>query len=327
MKFRTELTVLPSAYKISLQDNLVSIGSCFANTLGTQLEADKFSILNNPLGILYHPLSIWQYIFETTADADCICHDEIWYHYQFHSQVCASSKTQLLSQIEELKTQLKTTLKTAKVLVITLGTAWVYLLKDRQKIVANCHKIPSQYFEKKLLTVEEITASFEQFYNQLLTFNSSIKIIFTLSPVRHIKDTLELNNVSKSILRLAIYQLQKKFSELQYFPAYELLIDDLRDYRFYASDMLHPSKDAEQYIIQKFYDAYISSNEITTINIVRNIANGLQHKPFNSSTTKHQTFLNTLLTQANSIAHLVDMKAEINAIQCQLLPPLRQENI
>lgn len=185
-------------------------------------------------------------------------------------------------------------------------------------MVANCHKLPSQYFEKKLLSENEIVASFLEFRNALLKFNPNIRIILTLSPVRHLKDTLELNSVSKSVLRSACYTIASGFEDTEYFPAYEIMMDDLRDYRFYKSDMLHPSEDAESYIWKKFCSRYISEETEAFINEWESILAALSHKAFHPSSPAHQRFLKDTLKRLENFKGIVNVEKEHKIISSQL---------
>lgn len=319
MDFRTELLITPATNTIGYGSEIVSIGSCFADVMGAALSRDKFNITCNPLGIIYNPISLWQYIFsKELPEAHFIERDELWYNLDFHSQLFGETKEDLEEKILQQITLLKTKLKAATHLVITIGTAWVYELKSTKKIVANCHKLPSHLFVKRLLSVEEITANFSAFYKEVKALNPTVHIIFTLSPVRHLKDTLPLNAVSKSVVRLVIHELTALYAEASYFPAYELLLDDLRDYRFYAEDLLHPSKAAEQYIMEKFYNAYLNENAKKTLEKVKQLTISLEHRAFHNQSEAHQKFLKDLLRKANNLSSEVNVQSEIATISAQL---------
>lgn len=312
MEFRTELAIKPSLHTFNYQSKLVSIGSCFANVVGGVLARDKFNIISNPLGIIYNPISLWEFVFaESFSDTYAVERDGVWFNLQFHSEICGSSKAQLMELILERQLILQHKLKQASHLVITLGTAWVYELKATHQVVANCHKQPLDLFNKRLLTLDEIKVSFANFYTDLIGYNPHIKIIFTLSPVRHIKDTLPLNAVSKALLRVSIHELVERYSSLSYFPSYELLLDDLRDYRYYAEDMLHPSPQAEKYIVEKFYDAYLDAAANPILKKVQAIISGLEHRAFHEHTEGHQIFLRDLLAKARALADDVNLAHEI----------------
>ncbi|NOS91126.1 MAG: GSCFA domain-containing protein, partial [Cyclobacteriaceae bacterium] len=208
-------------------------------------------------------------------------------------------------------------IKSCRVVILTYGTAFVYRRNDNHEIVANCHKMPSALFTKELLSAELILHSANETFDLLRKLNPEIRIITTVSPVRHTKDTLQLNSVSKSILRLCAHELQK--SGIDYFPAYEIMMDDLRDYRFYKSDRIHPTEEAESYIIDKFGDQYFdraTKNLLVEWNTIRQ---ALQHKPFQPTSSAHQTFLQKTLERLESIRHTIQVEEEITAIKSQLL--------
>ena len=214
--------------------------------------------------------------------------------------------------------QLQSSLAAAKHLVITLGTAWIYEYLQTHEVVANCHKLDASFFQKRLLSVGEIITSFKQFYLRLKQINNKIHIVFTLSPVRHLKDTLPLNAVSKSTLRLVCHELETTYPNVSYFPAYELLVDDLRDYRFYTDDLLHPTPLAAKYILQKFYDSYINQSAASIRKQVQEIHAAIAHRPFLVQSSAHQQFLKQVLQKAKSLDQKVNMQLEIEALQSQL---------
>jgi len=202
--------------------------------------------------------------------------------------------------------------------MITYGTAWVYRRKDNASIVANCHKQPASSFDKSLLSVDEVMASFQDFYQQLKAINPKVNIILTVSPVRHLKDTIPLNAVSKSVLRLACHQLSERFSDLYYFPAFEIVTDDLRDYRFYKADMIHPSKEAETYIWAKFVEVFGTEDFIQFIPRWEEILTAFAHKPFYPETEAHQRFLGQLLQKLKHLQSLVNVDFEVKSVQNQI---------
>jgi hypothetical protein len=318
MKFRTELKIPESDTKINHSKKILSLGSCFADVLGKQMQADRFDILSNPLGITYNPVLLWGNLHQAPTSQHMIERDSIWYHYLYHSSIHAASSSQLTLMIADKTEHLITYLKTASHLFLTLGTAWVYSLKESKQIVSNCHKMPQELFDKQLLKVNDIVASFHQFRNWLLVLNPHIKIILTVSPVRHIKDTLPLNSVSKSVLLLAVYEICKQYPETEYFPAYELLMDDLRDYRFYADDLLHPSQQAQAYIIDVFYKTYLAAPTIDKVATLRNIRLGIAHRAFHQQSTSHQKFLKDLLEKTVELHQEIPLHDWLAILQNQL---------
>jgi hypothetical protein len=203
--------------------------------------------------------------------------------------------------------------------MITYGTAWVYQRQDTGEIVSNCHKMPAAAFAKSLLTQKQILASFDAFYRHLKAMNPVIKLVLTVSPVRHLKDTLALNSVSKSLLRLCCHTITEQYPGVDYFPAYEIMMDDLRDYRFYKSDMIHPSADAEDYIWERFLECYASASLREFIAKWQVIQSALKHKPFHPGSSGHQIFLQQTVQQLEALSHLVDVEKERRILLAQIV--------
>ncbi len=318
MHFRTELIVPESPDKITLQTPVLTLGSCFAEVIGSKLVENKIPILSNPFGTLFNPLSIVKLLhdaFEGNQPDELLYieHQGIWFHYDFHSSLWGTSKKELHERLVATLTAVQQWLSRTEVLIITLGTAFVYRHLESGQWVANCHKTPSSAFRRELLSTEQIVAAFEGLFAKL---PASIKVIFTVSPVRHTRDTLPINAVSKSVLRVACHEL----SELgyAYFPAYELLLDDLRDYRFYKSDLIHPNEQAEDYIFEQFANAYFTKELQKFIQEWQKIRQALQHRPLYPSTPNHRQFLENLLQKLHKISTSIDAKVEITQVQQQL---------
>ena len=255
----------------------------------------KFPITVNPFGVLFHPLAIENILQHTIENSrytaeDFFLHNELWHSFDFHSDMSQPSLKEAIQQANSQQIQLQQALQEASFCFITLGTAWVYIYNSTDTIVANCHKLPSQHFSKRLLSIEEITESLSHITALLKQFNPSITVVFTISPVRHIKDGFFENQVSKSQLFAALYPLITDNKSL-YFPAYELLLDELRDYRFYANDMVHPSEMAINYIWKRLVATYIETATQADMKQVDSIQKGLSHRPFNPETESHQQFL------------------------------------
>jgi len=322
--FRTILNVDRSAELISIKDQLFTIGSCFADTIGEQLIQNKFNVLKNPFGTTYNPLSIHNQLSyaihnHLPAQHTFLQNQDVYLNYNFHSSLSALSHTALEKILADSIGKAHYFLKDAKWIMITYGTAWIYTRKDTGEIVANCHKVPANQFEKELCTQKRMLDSFEELYTKLKAFNPNLKIILTVSPVRHLKDTLELNSVSKSVLRLACHTITQQHADVYYFPAYEILLDDLRDYRFYKPDMIHPSVEAEEYIWNKFRQMYFDDNTLAFLEKWKKIRLGLQHKPFHVTSSAHQTFLLGLLSQLNEVKDIVSVSEEMELVKSQLL--------
>lgn len=322
--FRTEVMPLPFDEKIHLNSNIVSFGSCFADSMGNRFSENKLNILVNPFGIIYNPLSINALIYKSIAGEAInldgfLERDGLWYHEETHSKLQANSKGKLNDIISRKLEDTTESIQNANWMMITLGTSIVYETFATKRIVANCHKIPASEFKKRLLTTTEIINSFSKLYQQIKSINPTINFIFTISPVRHIKDTIQLNSVSKATLLLAVYELAKNLQDVFYFPAYEIMLDDLRDYRFYKDDMLHPSTVAEDYIWQKFSAVCFDTDLLTFENKWSKIKKSLAHKPFNETSSKHQVFLKKLLKDLENLKHQVNVDREIEEIKRRIL--------
>jgi hypothetical protein len=320
--WKTDLIVAPSPHPIGLQDPLFTIGSCFAEAIGNRFIDHKFKIQSNPFGTLYNPYSIHHLLQlaiekKMPDEVDYLEQYQIHSHYQFHSRFSSLDRLTLELKIKQAMEEAFQFLKTAKRLIITYGSAFIYQRNDTKNWVANCHKMPSSNFTKKLLSAQEIEKSFSQIYQRIQSFNPSLQIILTVSPVRHLKDTLELNSVSKSTLRLSCHQIATHFA-VDYFPAYEIMMDDLRDYRFYQSDRIHPTEEAEDYIWAKFGEKYFDMTTKSFLENWQTINYALNHRPAFPTTEQHQLFLQSTLTKLEAIRQQVDVESEIVNIKGQL---------
>lgn len=284
---------------IDYNSKLLLIGSCFVENIGKKLGYFKFQNVVNPFGILFHPKAIETFITNAInekeySEKDIFFHDERWHCFEAHSKLSNPSKDVLL---EELNKQTRSTthqLSTATHVVITLGTSWVYRFIEEDKIIANCHKVPQKQFLKELLSVNEVVNSLQAILVLLKQVNPKVSVIFTVSPIRHIKDGFVENNLSKSHLISGIHQVINERENTYYFPSYEIMMDELRDYRFYAKDMIHPSETAINYIWEKFQQVWLASEASTTMDEVDKIQKRLLHKPFNPNSKSHQQFLQDL---------------------------------
>ena len=323
--FTTSVSVPPPPQKISLPHRLCCIGSCFAQTMGERWLANKFTARVNPFGILYNPVSVvrlMQYALNGQRPEAVTYLERDGYHfnYDFHSDLHASTREALQIRIYDILEQSRQFLPTTDWIVITLGSAFVYELKETGQVVANCHKMPAATFRRRLLSVEEIDTSFIRFKAQLEAVNPNVRYLFTVSPVRHARDTLEQNTVSKATLRLAIERWRQPDPDrVHYFPAYEIMLDELRDYRYYAADMLHPSAVAEDYIWQRLTDAYLDQEAQQFLIRWTKIRQALEHRPFRPDSPAHRKFLANTLAQLKQLGGLVDVQTEINRLEQQLL--------
>ena len=296
MNFRTNISLKSESNQIDYSSNLVLIGSCFSENISKKLQYFKFNTFSNPFGILFNPIAIETLISNAIrkkeySEKDIFQLNERWHCFDAHSDLSASSKNELLTNLNTSIAATHKKITTASHLIITLGTAWVYRNNESAKIVGNCHKIPQKQFSKEMLSVEEIVASLKNSCALIKNLNPKVNIIFTVSPVRHVKDGFVENMQSKAHLLTAIHQLINLKEQFHYFPSFEIMLDDLRDYRFYNSDMLHPNETAINYIWEQFKHVWIAKKTISILKEVDTIQRGLAHKPFNPNSEQHQKFL------------------------------------
>jgi len=295
MEFRLAFNPKEFDIKIEHQHQLFLIGSCFTEQIGKKLSDHKFSIIDNPHGILFNPISIVQslqsYIHQKQYQQnDLFLHNELWGSWDHHTKFSSIDSALTLNKINTSQQKASTFLASVNWLIITLGSAFVYELEEG-RVVANCHKVPTDKFSKRLLATNEIVESFNALMHELKSYNPSLKIIFTISPVRHLRDGFVENNRSKSALIQAVHELINVHNNAFYFPAYELVIDDLRDYRFFAEDMVHPNYAATNYVWEKFNDVCLSTDSKLLMKDIHQINLAKNHKPFNPSSQQHKAFL------------------------------------
>lgn len=324
MNLRTELNLTPSSWKLEMKDRVVTLGSCFAASIGTQLADHKLPVVVNPFGTTYHPLAIDRLINcalagELPASPGYVCRNQTWFHHDFHSSFFADTEKQLAQRLESQLRMVREALQNANVLMLTYGTGYQYELVDNGRPVANCHRMPATSFRRRLVSVEEIVLSARGTLSKLLDMNPRLHVILTVSPVRHVRDSLPLNSVSKAVLRLACHLLQEKESAVDYFPAYELLLDDLRDYRFYKDDLIHPTTLAEEYVWKKFLEAYASPTTLRFIEVWQSIQPALRHRAFNARGKEHQEFLRSTIQRLHSIRNDVDVENEIQELESKVV--------
>ena len=327
--FRTIFQIPEVKHKISLDSRILTLGSCFADVVGNQLIINKLKAETNPFGTLFNPLSIFKILSPAYTQLDerlFIQNQEAWVHYDFHSQFSANTKeelSKLISQrLNDVHSQLTTATAAAhnsQFLILTFGTSFIYKLLQPQIYIANCHKMPKNLFEKQLLSVKDICKSFAILHKELKEINPNLRIILTVSPVRHTKDGMTENQVSKSILRAACHYLTTDYQDVEYFPSYEIMMDDLRDYRFYKPDMIHPNEVAEAYIFEKFAETYFDDNLKDFIKIWQPIRKALDHRPFNEKSAIHQAFLRKLLGDLEGIRGLIDVNKEMDETKRTIL--------
>lgn len=307
MKLQTKVPIKKEIYApINYQSKLALFGSCFSENIGEKLKYYKFQSFQNPFGISFHPKAIENSITKSINDysyteSDVFLANERWHSFDAHSSVSTSSKEELITALNTGLQTTKTQLQEATHIIITLGTAWVYRFIETDKIVANCHKLSQKKFLKELLSVDEIIGSLQAIITLIQMTNKHVSILFTVSPVRHLKDGFVQNQISKSQLIAAIHELVDPRKKLHYFPSYELMMDELRDYRFYCEDMVHPNTTAINYIWERFSEAWVDDQSHSTMQQICSIQKGIQHKPFNTNSLEHQKFLQNLNNKIESL--------------------------
>lgn len=297
MQFRTPIPISESNFPIDYNAKIMSLGSCFAVNMAEKLEYFKFQNSCNPFGIIFNPVSIEKLIERVVnkvffTENDIFFHNDLWHCFEVHSELSHPDREAFLSTLNQLIETTHQQITASTHFQITYGTAWVYSYNKKQQIVANCHKIPQKEFTKELLSIERIQNAIQNTIELIQTLNQEAKFTFTVSPVRHIKDGFVENQRSKAHLICAIHEIDN--SQLithNYFPSYEIMMDELRDYRFYAEDMLHPNQVAIDYIWQRFKETFISKTALSVMEEVQGIQKGLSHRSFNPQSESHQKFL------------------------------------
>lgn len=300
MNLQTKIPLKAQQFnQIDYNSKVLLLGSCFTENIGDKFAYFKFQKLQNPFGILFNPLAIETLITnaineKSYAKDDVFFHNEQWHCYETHSRLSNASQVQLLQDLNATSTSTYQFLKDATHVLITLGTAWAYRCIETDTYVANCHKIPQKKFSKELLSVEQISESLDAIVSLVKSINPKVIFVFTISPVRHIKDGFVKNTQSKSHLSAAIHDIVEPRGHNRYFPAYEIMMDELRDYRFYTEDMLHPNTTAVNYIWERFNEVWISEDTRKTMISIDEIQKGLAHRAFNPNSEAHELFLNRL---------------------------------
>lgn len=295
MNFHLPFSISPFSEKLNYKHPLLFMGSCFAEEIGIQMKNNKFNLLINPHGIIYNPISISvalrRYIYNNKLkETDLFYANECYHSLEHHSRFSNTNKATCLITINKQITQAHEQLKKAEWLFITFGSAFVYKHSATNTVVNNCHKLPQNNFIKALLSINEIVDDYKLLMKELISFNSNLKIIFTVSPVRYIRDGIIENNQSKARLIEAIHQLLATHLNTYYFPAYELVMDDLRDYRFYKADLVHPNEQAINYVFEKLKQVVFDGESQLIFEKIQDIIRASTHKPFHSDTILHQQF-------------------------------------
>lgn len=306
MDFMVDIQIPTPKETINYREPILLTGSCFTEHIGNSLQELKFDVLQNPHGILFDPASVASSLVSYVQNKQYTANDlfylnEVWQSWQHHGRFSNIDQDTSLQQINASQQRAHEFLKTAKWLVITLGSSFSYRLVENGQPVANCHRAPGQWFRKHLMTIEEINTVLDNSLYQVLKFNPSLRIIFTVSPVRHIRDGVIDNNRSKARLIEVVHHLVNKFDRLYYFPAYELVIDVLRDYRFYDIDMVHPNYPATSFVLDKFMKHFTDGESQQVAAEVQKIVIARKHKAFHPATEAHKKFLKAHLDKAKEL--------------------------
>lgn len=296
--FRLTFPVEPISTPIQYRDQLLLMGSCFAEEIGARLQQFHFDALVNPHGILYNPISIAEALQryldgKQYTTEDLFQHNDLWHSWDHHSRFSALSAEEALLNINTAAAAAAERIEKADWLFITFGSAHAYSLKDNNRMVGNCHKVPASFFHKKLLSPQDVITALDNMMHRLFFRNKHIKIMFTVSPVRYVRDGVVENNLSKAVLLQAVHHLVNKFNRLFYFPAYELVLDDLRDYRFYKDDLVHPNEAAVNYVWEHFTHSCLSPEGQKLLPAIEDLQRAMAHRPFNPKSPQHQQFLQT----------------------------------
>ncbi len=295
MKFSTTVPIARSGKSIGYGSRILLLGSCFASNMAEKFSMYRFRYEVNPFGILFQPTAIAGFI-NACISGKIYGPDDVfesrgsWHHFQAHSQMDGASADAMCLSLNDAVLLGRENILHATHVFITLGTAWAYRHRETGQLVANCHKLPQVHFSKELLSVDTIGESLDRIIQTLQQVNPSAQIVFTVSPVRHIKDGFVHNQRSKANLIAALHEALDRFAGVGYFPAYEIMMDELRDYRFYAPDMIHPGGVAIDYIWERFADVWIADEARPVMAEVESIVRRLAHRPFNPASADHGAF-------------------------------------
>lgn len=328
MELYTRIEIPKAPFRFSLPEHMLLLGSCFAENIGTRLEGNKFHVDINPFGTLYNPASIAEAL-RRLLHPQPFCADDLFQHegayhsFAHHSRFSSISEDECLMNINNRMLASAEEFRGTTYLVATLGTAYVYRLKSSGEVVANCHKLPEKMFDRSMLSVAEIVAEWKELLTALWEQMPDLKVLFTVSPIRHWKDGAHGNQLSKATLLLAVEELRAAWPEqIAYFPAYEIMMDELRDYRFYATDMLHPSELAIDYIWQRFAENYLSDETKGILKEWAEIQKAINHRPFQPQSETYKRFISQTLLKMERITEKFpsfDITKEMEIIKSKLM--------
>lgn len=328
MELYTRIDIPKAPFLFSCRERMLLLGSCFAENMGTRLAENRFNVDINPFGTLYNPASIAAAVRlllhpQRFTAGDLFCNEGVYHSFTHHSRFSSTSEKECLENINGRLTASAEAFRRTGYLVVTWGTAYVYRLKNTGEVVANCHKLPEKMFERSMLTVADIVAEWKELLLSVWEQNPELKVLLTVSPIRHWKDGAHGNQLSKATLLLAADELQKEYPErVAYFPAYEIMMDELRDYRFYATDMLHPSELAVDYIWQRFTENYLSEETKGVLKEWAEIQKAINHRPFQPESEAYRRFMSQTLLKMERVNEkfpFFDMTKEMEIIKSKLM--------
>ncbi|MEM6272053.1 MAG: GSCFA domain-containing protein [Bacteroidota bacterium] len=320
MRLRSELELPDSGWNLRHPDGIVALGSCFAGQMGQRLVDRKFRCLVNPFGILYHPIPLIRPLLaaiqdDPALDTDLFEQEGRWRSLHFHSEISHRDRQFLEQRIAARRSLLRETLERSQTLILTFGTAIGFHHQERQIIVGNCHKLPAATFRRETSSLAELREAMEDLLTALSHFRPGLKVLLTVSPVRHLRSGIVANSTAKAILRTLCHELTEAHPAVAYFPAYELMLDDLRDYRFYREDLMHPTELAERYIWEKFSTAFIAPSAQKLVSKWEEVQRDLAHHPSEVAGDAYQTFLKKVSHKIEALADHLDMGRERKTVE------------
>ena len=326
MNFRTQVELPERATEIRHSERMMLFGSCFAENIGNLLEGNKFRCDVNPFGILYNPKSIamsLRHILQKEAygETDLFMAHGRWHSWMHHSDFSSPSPEETLAKANSRLAKAKENFVKADWLILTFGTAYVYIHKEKGMVVGNCHKMPERMFTRSRLDVKTIVEEWQDVLKKCREINPNLKVLFTVSPIRHAKDGMHGNQLSKATLLLAVDELCRTCPGCFYFPSYEIMMDELRDYRFYADDMLHPSRMAVEYLWECFSKCYFKEQTHVVMKEWAEIRRGLEHKPFDPESEAYRNFLSQIVLKIARIKEkfpYLEVQKELELCECRL---------
>lgn len=306
MRFRTEVEIPVSEVRIGYGSPVMFIGSCFAGEIARRMAAGFMQVMVNPSGVVYNPYSVATTLEDIISDRvydaeDLWEHNGRWLSFNHYTNFSSESQEAVINAVNRSLSDARLYLSTVSVLFVTFGTSRIFRRADSGEIVSNCHKVPSTFFQRELLKVSDIVDRWSVLLDRVAKYNPSLKVIFTISPVRHWKDGPHGNQVSKSVLFLAVEELLRHPIVKGYFPSYEIVMDDLRDYRFYAGDMLHPSEQAVDYIWKRFQDTFMDADEVRVWDEIAAFTKATRHRFVNPTSKELTSFSRTMLKRIEGV--------------------------